>query len=211
MISSSPMTVGTYQNDTGTHTITALATSGGQDSIQSLSPNFLWTSIQNEGYTEAVSQPMQNETVQQSSINDGQYTEQATYQGIFQLPATPDLTYSTANITVPLTLPGQQYEVANLNGASYLTEIQQKANGTFTFATVNPNSQNSLILEVEFSTAQWDASSAPPSFFSLAGLEYYWWAALIGLMGLVGLGGVAIAHFGADEQSLRVPKGRFGR
>lgn len=167
--------------------------------------------IQNNGYTVSVQQTIQNATEQQTSINAGSYTEQATYQGIFEMPTAPDLSYSESNITVPLTISGAQYEVANLNGVSYLSSIQTKTNGTFSFGTVNPNSQNSLILEVEYTTAQWDASSNAPSFFTLAGIEYYWWVAVLGLMGLIGLGSLAISHFGGTEETLRVPKGKFGR
>lgn len=167
--------------------------------------------IQNDSYSVAVQEPMTNLTEQQTSINDGSFTEQATYQGILQLPAAPDLTYSPSNVSLALPIPGSQYEVANLNGVSFLTQIQNKTNGTFSFGSVNPNSQNSLVLEVKYTTAQWDASSAPPSFFSLAGLEYYWWATLIAIMSFVGLGSVALSHFGADEEGLRIPKGKFGR
>ena len=211
MLSSSPVTLGTFTNNTGQHPVTAMATLTGQDTLSTLSPSFEWTEIASSGYSAAVSQPMQNLSTEETSINNGAFTEQATYQGIFTLPAAPDLTYSNGNISVPLVLPGSQYEVANLNGASYLAQIQAKNNGSFTFATVNPTGQNSLVLEVEYTTAQWDASSSPPSFFSLAGLEYYWWATLIAIMGFVGLGGVALSHFGADEEGLRIPKGKFGR
>lgn len=167
--------------------------------------------ITNDGYTVSVQQNMQNVTEQQTSINAGSYTEQATYQGIFEMPTAPDLIYSATNITLPLTISGAQYEVANLNGASYLSSIQKQKNGTFSFGSVNPNSQNSLVLEVEYTTAQWDASSSAPSFFTLAGIEYYWWVAVLGLMGLIGLGSLAISHFGGEEETLRVPKGKFGR
>lgn len=167
--------------------------------------------IYNSGYSVAVSQPLQNLTEQQTSINDGTYTEQATYQGIFSLPSAPDLSYSASNITVPLTLPSTQYEVANLNGASFLSSIQSQPNGTFTFGTVNPNSQNSLVLEVKYTSAQWDASSSPPSFFSLAGLEYYWWVSVLGFLSLIGLAALATHDFGGNEGNLRAPKGKLGR
>ena len=167
--------------------------------------------VVNDGYSVAVSQPMQNITEQQTSINDGSYTEQATYQGIFSLPTAPDLSYSASNITVPLTINGNQYEVANLNGASYLSSIETHTNGTFSFGIVNPNSQNSIVLEVKYTTSQWDASSSAPSFFTLAGIEYYWWVAVLGVMGLIGLGSIAISHFGGEEETLRVPKGKYGR
>ena len=188
-----------------------ISQSGTYASLSLFTPSFTWSSITGNGYTVAISQPMQNLTTQQTSINDGSFTEEATYQGTFSLPTAPDLSYTATNTSVQLTVPGSQYEVANLNGASYLPQIQARSNGTFTFATVNPNAQNSLVLEVKYTTAQWDASSSPPSFFSLAGLEYYWWATLIAIMSFVGLGSVALSHFGADEEGLRIPKGKFGR
>ena len=201
-----PLTLG--QNSTG-NTINSFK--GNALKLTTFDPSFTYQSVSNEGYTVSVSQSMQNTTIQKNSINDGSFTEQATYQGIFSLPTAPDLSYSTSNISIPLTTPGTQYEVANLNGASYLSAIQARTNGTFSFGTVNPNAQNSLVLEMKFTTAQWDASSSPPSFFSLAGLEYYWWATLIAIMSFVGLGSAALSHFGADEEGLRIPKGKFGR
>lgn len=207
-VTETPLTLGTSTQNSTLYTVTNTT---GNAQLSAFSPDFPWTVIANSGYTVATSQPMQNVTEQQTSINDGSYTEQATYQGIFSLPAAPDLSYGTANVSVPLTISGAQYEVANLNGASYLTSIQSKTNGTFTFATANPNSQNSLVLEVKYTTAQWDSSSSAPSFFTLAGIEYYWWVAVLGLMGLIGLGSVAISHFGAAEETLRVPKGKYGR
>ena len=167
--------------------------------------------VYNSGYSVAISENMHNITEQQTSINDGSYTEQATYQGTFELPEAPDLQYSASNITVPLTMPGSQYEVANLNGASYLTTLQTQTNGTFSFGTVNPNTPNSLVLEVKYTSAQWDASSSPPSFFSLAGLEYYWWVSVVGFLSLIGLAALATHDFGGDEGNLRTPKGKLGR
>ena len=196
----------------GSNSTTAEVVNGtGNIRLTNFSPNFAWTDIRNNGYTVATSQLMQNPTIQHVSINNGIYTQQATYQGQFQLPTAPDLTYGTANISVPLTISGKQYEVATLNGASYLPQIQNRTNGTFTFATVNANNPNTLILEVQFTTQQWDASSGAPSFFSIAGLEYYWWVGLIGLFCSIGLGSFALSHFSGDEEGLRIPKGKFGR
>ena len=167
--------------------------------------------IENGGYTVAVSQTLQSPTTQQNSINTNNYIEQATYQGTFTLPTAPDLSYSNSNITLAMTLPGSQYEVANLNGISYLSQIQAKSNGTFSFGTINPNSQNTIILEVEFTASQWNASSNPPSFWSIQGLEYYWWMGVIGLLSFIGLGSLASSHWGGTEENLKLPKGKFGR
>ena len=208
-VSEEPYSIGSQLTNGTSHTIT----NGTSTSIplNAFNPDFAWQSIVNDSYTASISQEMDNTSIQQTSINDGTYTEQVTYQGTFSLPTAPDLSYSVSNVSVPLAIPGTQYEVANLNGVSYLSQIEARSNGTFTFAVVNPNSQNSLVLEVKYTTAQWDASSSPPSFFSLAGLEYYWWATLIAIMSFVGLGSAALSHFGADEEGLRIPKGKFGR
>ena len=182
----------------------------GFDRLSSFNPS-MQGNITNNGYTVAVSQSLQNTTESQSSINSNNYIEQATYQGTFMLPAAPDLSYSNSNITLPMALPGSQYEVSNLNGVSYLSEIQSKTNGTFAFGTVNPNSQNTIILEVEFTPAQWNASSTAPSFWSIQGLEYYWWIGVIGLLSFIGLGSLASSHWGGTEENLKIPKGKFGR
>lgn len=179
--------------------------------LTTLNPDFTWQDITNNGYSVAVSQTLQNTTESQSAISGGNYIEQATYQGTFSLPTAPDLTYSTTSISVNLTTPGSQYEVATLNGISYLTTLQTKDNGTFVFASVNPNQQNSLILEIEFTAAQWNASTNAPSFFSIQGIEYYWWVGVIGLLSIVGLGAAASSHLSGEEENLKVPKGKFGR
>ena len=179
--------------------------------LSQFTPNFPWTKITKNGYTVAVSQSMQNETESQSSIISGNYIEQATYQGTFSLPTAPDLSYSETTITMNMSIPGTQFEVANLNGISYLSQIQTKTNGTFTFGTVNPNQQNSIILETKFTASQWNASTSAPSFFSVQGLEYYWWVGLIGLMSVIGLGAAASSHFSGEEENLKIPKGKFGR
>ena len=110
-----------------------------------------------------------------------------------------------------MSIAGNQYEVANLNGISYLSAITTLKNGTFVFGTINPNAQNTLILETEFTAQQWNASTSAPSFFSVQGLEYYWWVGLIGLMSVIGLGAAASTHFSGEEENLKIPKGKFGR
>ena len=194
------------QNSTGSQINNAI----GNAALSIFKPTVPMT-VTNGGYSVAVSQNLQNTIESQSAISGGNYIEQVTYQGTLSLPPAPDLTYINSVIQMNLTTPGSQYEVANLNGISYLTTLQTKNNGTFVFATVNPNQQNSVILQVDYTTAQWNSVSGAPPFFSLAGLEYYWWVGLIGFFSLIGLGSAALAHWGGEEENLRTPKGKFGR
>ena len=183
----------------------------GKAKLSTLDPSFAWKTITNNGYSVAVNQELQNITISQTSINNGIYTEEATYQGILKLPSEPDLSYTNSYISLQMNLTGKQFIVANLNGISYLSQIQTKTNGTFTFGTVNPNQQNAIILETKFTASQWNASTSAPSFFSVQGLEYYWWVGLIGLMSVIGLGAAASSHFSGEEENLKIPKGKFGR
>lgn len=203
-ITSSPMYLG------ASTTNNEITNGSGLIHLSTFSPDFTWKTI-NNGYTVAVSQNMQNETESQTSINNGVYTEQATYQGLMQLPVAPDLSYSNSYISMQLNETGKQFSVANMNGISYLTAIQSKTNGTFVFGTVEPTNENTVIIEVEYTTAQWNASTSAPSFFSVQGLEYYWWVGLIGLMSVIGLGAAANSHFSGEEENLKIPKGKFGR
>ena len=166
--------------------------------------------VLNNGYSVAVSQEMTNTTESQASISDGNYIEEATYQGTLTLPTAPDLSYRTANVSLNMTLPGSQYEVATLNGISYLKGVQA-SNSTYSFGIVNPNTPNSMILEAKYTASQWDSSTHAPSFFTLRGLEYYWWVGVIGGLSIIGLGAAAVSHFGGDEEDLKIPKGKFGR
>ena len=183
----------------------------GNAQLTIFNPDFSWTTVNNNGYSVAVSQTLQDTTESQSAIFSSNYIEQATYQGMFSLPTAPDLSYAAPNITMPITLSGSQFEVANLNGASFLTTLQTKDNGTFSFGTVNPNNQNTLILEVEYTASQWNASTSAPSFWSVQGLEYYWWMGVIGLLSFIGLASLASLHWGGTEENLKIPKGKFGR
>ena len=207
-ISTEPMYLGTQiANNTSVQATNII----GNAELNNFDPYFAWTEIANNGYSVAVSQTMTNTTESQTSISDGSYIEEATYQGILSMPTAPDLTYAGSNITLNMTLPGSQYEVATLNGVSYLSGVQGEKNGTFAFGTVNPNSPNSMILEAKYTSSQWDSSTHAPSFFSIRGIEYYWWVGVIGLLSLIGLGAAASAHWGGEEEGLKVPKGKFGR
>jgi hypothetical protein len=159
-------------------------------------------SVIDNGYTESLSQTLQNITTSQSSINSGSYIEQVTYQGSFQLPTAPDLSYSNSNITMPVSINGNQFIVANLNGVSFTSTLNTKKNGTMLLGPVNPNNANSMVLEVQYTANQWNSISAPPSFFSIAGIEYYWYIFLGILAGTLGLAG-AKAGYSAKDEGLR--------
>lgn len=183
----------------------------GNAQLTSFNPDFSWSKVNNDGYEVATSQTMQSPTESQSQISSSTYIEQATYQGTFYTPTAPDLTYTNSNITLPVNIAGNQYEVANLNGVSFLSTLQTKDNGTFSFGSINPNNQNTLILEVEYTASQWNASTNAPSFFSIQGIEYYWWVGVIGLLSVIGLAAAASSHFSGEEENLKIPKGKFGR
>ena len=203
-----PLTLGTETINGGKKIVSGTM---GNAQLSTYNTSFSWKEITNNGYAVSVSQTLQNITESQTSISDGSYVEEATYQGTLNMQTAPDLTYRTTNITLNMAMPGDQYTVATLNGVSYLSAIQAQKNGTFSFGTVNPNSPNSMILEAKYTASQWDASTHAPSFFTLRGLEYYWWVGVIGGLSIIGLGAAGISHFGGDEETLRVPKGKFGR
>lgn len=184
------------------NTVKTVSSVQGNAILSNFAPNFVWTNITNNGYTVATTENLRNETISQTSINNGVFTEQATYQGILTLPTAPDLTYSNSYISMKLNITGKQFLVANLNGESYTNTVQSQNNGTYVFGTVNPNSDNSVIIEVEYTTAQWTASSGTPSIWSIAGIEYYWYILLGAGLGLIGLGTGIKSH----ANSLRVGK-----
>jgi hypothetical protein len=93
-----------------------------------------------------------------------------------------------------MNVSGKQFTIATLNGISYLSAIQAKSNGTFVFGTVNPNNQNSIILQLDYTTSQWNSVSGAPSFWSIQGIEYYWYIFLGVVLGAIGLGAGVSAH-----------------
>jgi hypothetical protein len=187
-------------------------------SLSNLNTNIKNLEIINGGYTANVVQDFNqsnNPSITQASINSGSYIEQVTYQSQgYKLPSAPDLTYGTFTMSQKMNgLLGKQFVVANIGGVSFISQINA-LNGTQTItygAVSNPNANTSVILTVDYTAPQWNSVSSAPSFLSLQGLEYYWWVGLIGLMSLIGLGAAASSHFSGDEESLRVPKGKFGR
>ena len=216
-------------NDIGTITITGMALSEsplyigsstenreingviGNAHLISFSPAPLLsqTKVKDNGYTVAVSQPLQNVTTSQNAISDGNYIEQVEYQGSFELPTAPDLTYGPANISEQFNVSTSQTQVLDINGVSYLSAISGK-NGTITLSSVNPNSQTQFLQIVDYTQSQWNSISSPPGIFSIAGIEYYWWIAVGGLATLIGLAGAA-KHAGTKADQERIRRGGGGR
>ena len=200
-ISKIPYTLGT-QTQNGSQV--AITTATGNARLSSFNPDFAWTSITNGGYSVATSQQMQNVSESQGTVSNSKYVEQATYQGNFQLPTAPDLSYANSNVTMPVTIPGNQYIVANLNGASFTSTLGSMKNGTLAFGSVNPNSANSIVLEVEYTASQWNSITSAPSFWNnpIGTIEYYWYISLGIVLGAIGLMG-AKAGMGDKAGNLR--------
>ena len=198
------MMVTTYQVTLGTSSYGPVSGQYGNAELTKFDPNFKWTEIKNNGYTVATSQPLQNITTSQSSVNTGNYIEQVTYQGTFSLPTAPDLSYSNTNTTMPVSINGNQFIVANLNGVSYTSTLNGMKNGTLAFGNVNPNNENTIVLEVDYTASQWNSVSQAPSFWSdpLGAIEYYWYITLGVLLGAIGLE----TGIGAKYEGFRVRK-----
>lgn len=193
-LSNTPYTLGTYLHN---NTVSTVYNASGTSNVRlhSLAPDFAWTDIGNAGYSVAVAQDMaqsQNPTISQTAISQGSYVEQVTYQTQgYKLPPASDLIYGTFAMIQPMNgIPGNQYIVADLNGNSYLPQIQA-LNGTTAMvygAVPSPNTNNTMVLTVDYTQAQWNGISSPPVWYSVAGVEYYWYVFLGVLLGVIGLG-----------------------
>lgn len=188
ILSENPLYLGT--NATG-----AEITNGtGSITLSSFSPNFAWSEIIDNGYSVAVSQPLQNLTTQQSAVSSGSYVEQVEYQGGFALPTAPDLSYGSANLTEHFNVSTTQVQVLDINGVSYLSTISGK-NGTVLLSSVNPNGQTQFLQIVDYTQSQWTSISSPPGIFTIQGIEYYWEEFIIAILAVVGIGaGAASKH-----------------
>ena len=176
----------------GSHTATGYI---GKAALSSFAPSFQWNYTTDNGYTVAVSQPLQNLTTQQSAVSSGSYVEQVEYQGSFVLPTAPDLSYGSANLTEQFNVSTAQTQVLDINGVSYLATISGK-NGTVQLLTsVNPNSQTQFLQIVDYTQSQWTSISSPPGIFTIQGIEYYWEEFIIAILAVVGIGaGAASKH-----------------
>ena len=166
-------------------------------------PNFSWQAVDSSGYSVAVSQPLQNLTTQQSAINSLSYIEQVEYQGQFNLPTAPDLSYGTANLTEHFDVNTSQTQVLDINGVSYLSTISGK-NGTIQLvASVNPNGQTQFLQIVDYTQSQWTSISSPPGIFTLAGIEYYWEEFIIAILAIVGVGAGAASRHASNLRKVK--------
>ena len=175
--------------------------------FSTFNPDFPWQDIDSSGYSVAISQPLQNLTTTQTPISSGNYIEQVEYQGLFDLPTAPDLSYGAANLTEQFNVSTAQTQVLDINGVSYLSTISGK-NGTIQLLSpVNPNSQTQFLQIVDYTESQWNSISVAPGIFTIAGIEYYWWIAVGGLATLIGLAAAA-KHAGTKADQERIRRGR---
>ena len=190
------------QNSTGA----AISQTTGNAHLSSFKPSVPMTVIDG-GYTAAVSQPLQNLTTQQNAISSGNYIEQVEYQGLFDLPTAPDLSYGPANLTEAFNISTTQTQVLDINGVSYLSTISGKNGTVQLLSSVNPNSQSQFLQIVDYTQSQWNSISVAPGIFTIAGIEYYWWIAVGGLATLIGLAAAA-KHAGTKADQERIRRGR---
>ena len=180
-------TLGTTQN--GTTTMPVQAEQGNTAHLRTFNPSFSWTTVSNGGYTVAVSQSLQNQSIQQNAISSSNYIEQVEYQGSFRLPSAPDLSYGLTQLTEKFNISTSQVSVLDINGVSYVNEISGK-NGTIVLlSSVNPTSQTQFLQIVDYSSSQWEKVSGPPGFFTMNGILYYFDELVLGIISVVGIGG----------------------
>ena len=192
-----PLTLG--QNATGA----TISQSGNSAKLSTLDPDFAWQAITDNGYTAAVSQPLQNLTTQQSAINTLNYIEQVEYQGQFNLPTAPDISYGAANLTEHFNVSTLQTQVLDINGVSYLSTISGKNNTIQLLSSVNPNGQTQFLQVVDYTQSQWTSISSPPGIFTLAGIEYYWEEFIIAILAIVGVGGGAASRHASNLRNVK--------
>lgn len=208
-----PMDLGTTGNQTN-QTESIYYGGYGNAHLTTFNPNFPWTEITNGGYSVSTSQHLSqamNYSAIKTPISSGNYVEEVGYSGNFHLPQGPDLSYSGSNLTLGMNVPGSQIQVLDINGLSYLNDVQNKTNGTVSLInSVNPNSQISFLEYVNYTYSQWNSISSPPGAFSIYGIEYYYWIAIGAVAGLIGLGaGAHRANVKAQQlREIRPPRGR---
>ena len=166
----------------------------GNAQLSTFNTSFSWKSINDNGYSVAISASPNNLTQVQNPLASGNYIEQVQYSGTFQLPSAPDLSYSGSNITFPLTVPADQIQVLTLGGTSYTNTFGNKTNGTVTLlSSVNPTQATSYYAIVEYTASQWNSISHPAGFFTYDGISYYFFIAIGAIAGILGLAG-AVRH-----------------
>ena len=158
------------------------------------SPALKYSEVIDNGYSVAVSASPHNLTQVQTALSSGSYIEQVQYSGTFALPSSPDLSYSTANITVNLTVPASQFQVLTLGGTSYTNTLGNRTNGTVQLVSgVPPTSSTDYYAIVDYTASQWQSISHPAGFFTYDGIAYYYWLAIGAIASLLALG-VGVRH-----------------
>ena len=178
----------------GTNSTGSQVTAGnGNIQLTSFAPNFQWTEITNNGYSVAVSQPLQKATIQQNALSGSNYIEQIEYQGSFGLPTAPDLTYGVTTLAEQFNISTSQVQVLDINGQSYLSSITGKNGTVVLISAATPTTSTSFLQIVDYTSSQWQSISGPPGFFSVAGIEYYFDELVLGIAAFLGLGATAAA------------------
>lgn len=178
------------------------------DNLSSFSPPFTYTTIAGGGWTVAITQqstdlPGANTTLTEGPINLANataggpgYVEQVTYQFTFGLPVAPGLTYTTFKLVDKLGVSGVQYVSASFGGSSYTSAYQALKSGVWT--TIQASAVGTLgqawLGIIDYTQAQWNSISTPPSFFSASGLAYYYWVAVGIVAAALGLSAGAAAR-----------------
>jgi len=192
-----PITFGSKANGT------TITNNLGNIQLSNFHPDISNVSIVNGGYEEALSQELSdlNYTDTQTPISSGNYIEQAGYQAEFEMPSAPGISYTGTNFTIPLSVPGSQFQALDVNGVSYLSAIGSMTNGTAVLlSSTDPNTNTSYLAYIDYTASQWQSISSPAGLFSIAGVEYYWFIAIGAIASLLGLaGGVRHAHTTADQ------------
>jgi len=199
-----PITFGS--NATGT----TLTQSQGNLRLAEFHPDINNVSVINNGYSEALSQPMSmglNYTYTQAQITGTQYIEENTREANLEFPTGSDISYSDSNISLVLNgIAGDQIGIYNINGVSYSTSVSDMhGNQTLYTGSVNPNQPNNVIIQTEYTAQQWNSITQAPFFLSVQGIEYYWWIFLIGTFGAIGIFAGLRSYSEGKEENLRAP------
>jgi len=185
---------------------------GGVNSIQlsNFSPDTNDVSVVNNGYTEALSQPMSmgmNYTYTQAQLTGSQYIEENTREANLEFPTGSDISYSNSNISLVLNrISGSQIGIYNINGVSYSSSVStMHGNQTLYTGSINPNQPNNVIIQTQYTAEQWNSITQAPFFLSVQGIEYYWWIFLIGTFGAIGIFAGLRSYAEGKEEGLRAP------
>jgi len=173
-------------------------------------PDINNVSVVNNGYTEALSQPMNmgsNYTYTQAQLTGSEYIEENTREANLEFPTGSDISYSNSNISLALNgIAGSQIGIYNINGVSYSSSVSTtNGNQTLYTGSVNPNQPNNVIIQTEYTAQQWNSITQAPFFLSVQGIEYYWWIFLIGTFGAIGIFAGLRSYSEGKEENLRAP------